>query len=82
MGMDLSLTWLSILGGLAMGLGAVFVFIYAVKNDYFQDLENVKYQVFWSDMGETNESSIERGTHHHVARYRRDRQRCRAQGSS
>lgn len=35
-----------------MGLGALLVFVFAVKRDYFRDIEDVKYQVFWSDMGE------------------------------
>lgn len=43
-------TWLAILASLAMGIGTACVFIYAVKGDYFQDLEDAKYQVFWSDL--------------------------------
>jgi hypothetical protein len=35
-----------------MGLGAACVFIFAVKRNYFQDLENAKYHVFWSDLQE------------------------------
>ena len=35
----MELTWISIAASLAMGSGAAFLFIYAVK----------KYQVFWSD---------------------------------
>jgi hypothetical protein len=35
-----------------MGLGAAAVFIFAVKKDYFRDLEEAKYQVFWSDLEE------------------------------
>lgn len=35
-----------------MGIGAVLVFIFAVKKNYFQNLEDAKYQVFWSDAEE------------------------------
>jgi len=37
-----------------MGLGAACVFVFAVKRDYFRDLEDAKYQVFWSDLEEPN----------------------------
>jgi len=33
-----------------MGLAAVCAFIFAVKRDYFRDIEDAKYQVFWSDL--------------------------------
>jgi len=39
-----------------MGLGAVLVFIYAVKRNYFRNLEDAKYQVFWSDVEELVDS--------------------------
>ena len=45
--MDLS--WITIAASLFMGLGALFVFIFAVKKDWFRNLEDTKYQVFWSD---------------------------------
>jgi hypothetical protein len=32
-----------------MGGGAALIFIFAVKRDYFRDIEDAKYQVFWSD---------------------------------
>ena len=32
-----------------MGLGAAFLFVFAVKRDWFRDIEDAKYQVFWSD---------------------------------
>ena len=35
-----------------MGVGAACIFVFAVKRDYFQDLEETKYQVFWSDVEE------------------------------
>ena len=45
----MELTWISIAASLAMGLGAAFLFIYAVKRDWMRDIEDAKYQVFWSD---------------------------------
>jgi hypothetical protein len=42
-----------------MGLGAAAVFIFAVKKDYFRDLEEAKYQVFWSDFEELVDSPKE-----------------------
>lgn len=47
----MEMTWLSIAASLAMGLGAAFLFVFAVKRDWFRDLEETKYQVFWSDNG-------------------------------
>ncbi len=46
------LTWIAILASLLMGLGGVFIFIFAVKKDYFQNIEDAKYQVFWADVEE------------------------------
>ncbi|MFM8395700.1 MAG: hypothetical protein ACKOB4_17430 [Acidobacteriota bacterium] len=46
------LTWLAILASLLMGLAGVFIFIFAVKRDYFRNIEDAKYQVFWSDVEE------------------------------
>jgi hypothetical protein len=45
----MELTWISIAASLAMGSGAAFLFIYAVKRDWMRDIEDAKYQVFWSD---------------------------------
>jgi hypothetical protein len=45
----MELTWIAIAASLAMGLGAVFLFVFAVKRDWFRDIEETKYQVFWSD---------------------------------
>jgi hypothetical protein len=33
-----------------MALAAVCIFIFAVKRDYFHNIEDAKYQVFWSDL--------------------------------
>lgn len=52
-------TWVAIAASLAMGLAAVCVFIFAVKRDYFRNLEDVKYQVFWSDLEELIDSPKE-----------------------
>lgn len=43
-------TWIAILASLAMGMGTAFIFIFAVKGNYFQNLEDAKYHVFWSDL--------------------------------
>ena len=45
----MELTWISIAASLAMGSGAAFLFIYAVKKDWMRNIEDAKYQVFWSD---------------------------------
>jgi hypothetical protein len=45
----MELTWVSIAASLAMGFGAAFLFVYAVKKDWMKNIEEAKYQVFWSD---------------------------------
>ncbi len=45
-------TWITIIASLCMGIGAALVFVYAVKKGYFHNLEDAKYQVFWSDVEE------------------------------
>jgi hypothetical protein len=45
----MELTWIWIAASLAMGSGATFFFIYAVKRGWMGNLEDAKYQVFWSD---------------------------------
>lgn len=55
----MDVTWIAIAASLLMGAGAVLIFIYAVRKDYFRDLENVKYQVFWSELEEIVEQSKE-----------------------
>ena len=57
--MDLNVVWVFILASLVMGLAGVSLFIFAVKKDYFRNLEDVKYQVFWSDLEELVDSSTE-----------------------
>lgn len=46
----MELTWVAIGASLLMGLGAACVFVFAVKRDYFRNIEDAKYQVFWSDL--------------------------------
>ena len=46
----MELTWIAIAASLLMGLGAAFIFIFAVKKNYFHNIEDAKYQVFWSDL--------------------------------
>ena len=46
----MELTWIAILASLCMALAAVCIFIFAVKKDYFHNIEDTKYQVFWSDL--------------------------------
>ena len=57
----MELTWLALAASLAMGLTAVCIFIFAVKKDYFRDIEEAKYQVFWSDVETLVDSSKENG---------------------
>jgi len=53
----MELTWIAIAASLLMGLGAACLFIFAVKKDYFHNIEDVKYQVFWSDLEESDDST-------------------------
>lgn len=48
----MELTWITIVASLCMGIGAVLVFVFAVKKNYFRNFEDAKYQVFWSDVEE------------------------------
>jgi len=52
----MELTWIAIGASICMGVGAVLIFIYAVKKNYFRNLEDAKYQVFWSDVKELVDS--------------------------
>lgn len=57
--MDQAIVWISILSSIVMGLAGICLFIFAVKKDYFRNLEDVKYQVFWSDLEELVDGSRE-----------------------
>ena len=46
----MELTWVALAASLAMALAAACIFVFAVKKDYFRDIEDTKYQVFWSDL--------------------------------
>ena len=52
----MEVTWIAILASLCMGLGAALIFVFAVKKNYFKDVENAKYHVFWSDVEELVDS--------------------------
>jgi hypothetical protein len=52
-------TWIAILASLCMGIGAALVFVFAVKKDYFRNVEDAKYHVFWSDLEELVDSEEE-----------------------
>jgi cbb3-type cytochrome oxidase maturation protein len=45
----MELTWIAIAASLLMGGGALLIFIWAVRERHFHGIEDVKYQVFWSD---------------------------------
>ena len=48
----MDLTWIAILASISMGIGAALVFVFAVKKNYFHNVEDAKYHVFWSDLEE------------------------------
>lgn len=56
----MELTWIAVIASVCMGLAAVCVFVFAVKKDYFHNIEDAKYQVFWSDPEERHEASQEK----------------------
>ncbi len=51
--MGTEITWVAIAASLAMALAGVCMFCFAVYRDYFRDLEDTKFQVFWSDADES-----------------------------
>ena len=46
----MDVTWIAMAASLTMGLGAACLFIFAVRKNWFHNLEDAKYQVFWSDL--------------------------------
>ncbi|MGA3090519.1 MAG: hypothetical protein ABSD75_18050 [Terriglobales bacterium] len=54
----MEVTWLAILASLCMGIGAALIFVFAVKRNYFSNLEDAKYQVFWSEVEELVDSPL------------------------
>ena len=59
----MELTWVSIAASLFMGLGALFVFVFAVKKGWFKNIEDAKYQVFWSDLQDSKKDASREETH-------------------
>jgi hypothetical protein len=55
----MELTWLTVLASLVMGLAAVCIFIFAVQHDYFHNIEDAKYQVFWGDLEQEEQDGSE-----------------------
>jgi hypothetical protein len=51
--------WITIIASLCMGIGAALVFVFAAKKNYFHNLEDAKYQVFWSDVEELGDTPPE-----------------------
>ena len=41
--------WLLIIGSLALGAAAACIFALAARKNLFDNLEDTKYQIFWSD---------------------------------
>jgi hypothetical protein len=54
--MGLELTWISIAASLLMAMAGICIFVYAVRKDYFRDIEDARFHVFWSDLEETVDS--------------------------
>ena len=48
----MELIWVAIAASFLMGMGALLIFIWAVRVQQFRNFEDVKYQVFWSDLQE------------------------------
>lgn len=59
--MDFGIVWVLILSSLLMGLAGVCIFIYAIKTDLFKNIEDTKYQVFWSDLEDPSTRPGEQG---------------------
>jgi len=57
--LEVEFTWITIIASLCMGIGAALVFVYAAKKDYFHNIEDTKYQVFWTDIEESGLSPRE-----------------------
>lgn len=55
----MELTWVAIAASLCMGAGAACLFVFAVKKDWFRNIEDAKYQVFWSDLEQLVDTSQE-----------------------
>jgi len=60
----MEMTGLAVCASLLMAAATACAFIWAVKKDYFRDIEDVKYQVFWSDLEEIVDSPEEKPNVH------------------
>ena len=63
--MGTEITYLALAASLLMGLGGACLFIFAVKRDYFTNLEEAKYHVFWQDIEELVDQSTEQKPDEH-----------------
>ena len=54
---------LAILASLLTGLVSVIIFIFVFKQDYFRNIEDAQYQVFWSDVEALLASTAEESNH-------------------
>jgi len=61
----MEVTWLAIIASVCMGIGGVLIFVFAVKRNYFRDMEDAKYQMFWSDVEELVESGTAKEEEEH-----------------
>ncbi|MFN0168066.1 MAG: cbb3-type cytochrome oxidase assembly protein CcoS, partial [Bryobacteraceae bacterium] len=61
--MSTEAVWVALVASLMMGLAGACLFVFAVKKGYFRDLEDTKYQVFWSDVEEIVDSSLAEESH-------------------
>ena len=59
--MGLELTWIALAASLLMALGGACIFVFAVKRDYFRDVEDAKFHVFWSDVEDLVNTSEDSG---------------------
>jgi len=63
--MGAEITYLAVAASILMGLGGACLFIFAVKKDYFHNLEEAKYHVFWPDIEELVDKSTEQQPDEH-----------------
>lgn len=56
--------WVAIIGSLIMGVAAVAIFIFCVRRDLFDNIEETKYQVFWADQADPPARSVEGDSAH------------------
>ena len=56
----MELTSLAVCASLLMAGATLCAFVWAVKKDYFRNVEDTKYQVFWSDLEDLVDSPEEK----------------------